>query len=97
MTRDDKITLWQERLQHQKESGIPITKWCEQQKITVSNFYYWQKKLNTPIIEEPNIMVALPLSSSTTPLTIETPSGYRILVNDTSALTMLPQLLQYLS
>jgi hypothetical protein len=31
MTREDKMKLWQERLQHQKDSQLSIAAWCELQ------------------------------------------------------------------
>ncbi|WP_443216224.1 IS66 family insertion sequence element accessory protein TnpA, partial [Salinivibrio sp. MA607] len=38
MTREDKMTLWQERLQHQKDSQLTIAAWCEQHQIAQSQF-----------------------------------------------------------
>lgn len=48
MTHKDKIHLWQERLQQQKDSGSTINDWCAQHQLSVPTFYYWQKKLAAP-------------------------------------------------
>ncbi|WP_425271640.1 IS66 family insertion sequence element accessory protein TnpA, partial [Salinivibrio costicola] len=45
------MKLWQERLQHQKDSQLSIAAWCELHQIAQSQFYYWQKKLTTSSTE----------------------------------------------
>lgn len=35
---------WQDHLHHQKESGLTIAAYCQQQGLAVSNFYSWRKK-----------------------------------------------------
>ncbi|MDD1826096.1 hypothetical protein LRP52_28375 [Photobacterium sp. ZSDE20] len=96
MTREDKMQLWQERLKQQKNSGMTIADWCEQNQITQSQFYYWQKKLTTTTYEPSSTMVPISIPSSSIPLVIETPCGYRISVNDASAMALLPQLIRCL-
>ncbi|WP_299013453.1 hypothetical protein [uncultured Photobacterium sp.] len=96
MTREDKNALWHDRLQHQKESGLTIATWCEQNQIAQSQFYYWQKKLTALSHEPESVIVPISMPSSSVALVIETPSGYRLSVNDTAALTLLPQLIKCL-
>ncbi|MGR5144869.1 IS66 family insertion sequence element accessory protein TnpA [Photobacterium sp. DNB23_23_1] len=96
MTREDKTQLWQERLQHQRDSELTIAGWCEQHQIAQSQFYYWQKKLTTTTYEPSSTMVPISIPSSSIPLVIETPGGYRISINDTSAISLLPQVMKSL-
>jgi len=96
MTREDKIQLWQERLQHQMDSDLTITAWCEQNQIAQSQFYYWQKKLAASSHEPDTVMVPISMPSSSVALVIETPCGYRISINDISAMALLPQVMMCL-
>jgi len=41
-----KIILWSNRFQEQKSSGLTIREWCEQQQITMPNYYYWKKRIH---------------------------------------------------
>ncbi|MGF1727913.1 hypothetical protein [Photobacterium nomapromontoriensis] len=88
MTRDDKIQLWQV----QKESGMTIVVRCELNHVTSSNLCYWQKKLIAPAPKTESMMVSLPMMTAAILLIIETPSSYRISVNDTSALNICKRL-----
>ena len=97
MTREDKTQLWQERLQHQKNSDLTVAAWCEQNQIAQSQFYYWQKKLTVSSCEPTSVMVPISMASPLTALVIETPNGYRVSINDASAITLLPQLIKCLS
>lgn len=96
MTREDKMKLWQERLQHQKDSQLSIAAWCELHQIAQSQFYYWQKKLTTSSTEPESVIVPVSMSSSPMTLVVETPGGYRVSVHDASAIALLPQVMKYL-
>ncbi|WP_025675504.1 IS66 family insertion sequence element accessory protein TnpA [Salinivibrio socompensis] len=96
MTREDKMQLWQERLQHHKDSELTIAAWCELHQIAQSQFYYWQKKLTTPSTEPESVIVPVPTLSSPMALVVETPGGYRISVHDASAIALLPQVMKCL-
>jgi len=37
---------WKKRIQNQKESGLTIQKWCQENQIGVSSFYKWQARLS---------------------------------------------------
>ncbi|KHT61911.1 hypothetical protein RJ45_20490 [Photobacterium gaetbulicola] len=90
------MQLWQERLKQQKNSGMTIAAWCEQNQITQSQFYYWQKKLTVSSHEPDSVIVPLSMPSFPMALVIETPCGYRISVNDASAMALMPQLIRCL-
>lgn len=97
MTNSDKKQRWQARLQQQKESGLTIAAWCENHQVSIAQFYYWQKKLNSTIeASAGNVIVPIAMSSSPA-LVVETPNGYRLLINDPSAIALLPQLMNTLS
>ena len=39
---------WRARLAAQKQSGVSVKQFCEQQRFTEQSFYYWRKRLQTP-------------------------------------------------
>ena len=41
----DKQSDWQKRLARFRASGQTVTHFCQQEKVTPSNFYYWSKRL----------------------------------------------------
>ncbi|KPH66467.1 IS66 family insertion sequence element accessory protein TnpA, partial [Oceanobacillus caeni] len=47
MTRKEKRLVWEERISSYKQSGLSIAKWCDENNVHESQFYYWKKKLNT--------------------------------------------------
>lgn len=36
---------WKDTIQTQKQSGLSIQKWCRENQVVVSRFYYWSRKL----------------------------------------------------
>ncbi|NRA72965.1 MAG: hypothetical protein HRU24_18370 [Gammaproteobacteria bacterium] len=82
MASSEKITHWQSIFKSQIDSGLTISAFCKQQKINISTYYSWRKRLAEP---EPSIVkkqqvVPLFVSESIMPQTsslmIKTPSGY---------------------
>jgi transposase len=39
---------WRARLVAQKQSGVSVKQFCEQQGLTEQSFYYWRKRLQAP-------------------------------------------------
>jgi hypothetical protein len=39
---------WRARLAAQKQSGVSVKQFCEQQGLTEQSFYYWRKRLQAP-------------------------------------------------
>lgn len=64
MTREDCRALWQQRIADQQASGLSIVAWCFQQDIAEHQFYYWRKRLASPV----------PPSTAPQWLTVEPPS-----------------------
>ena len=43
------LTEWRERLNRQSESGLTVEAFCEQEGISTSMFYSWQRQLQDPL------------------------------------------------
>lgn len=41
----EKKLEWEERIRNQRESGLSIEKWCQQNQILPHRFYYWRDRL----------------------------------------------------
>jgi hypothetical protein len=39
---------WRAQLAAQKQSGVSVKQFCEQQGLTEQSFYYWRKRLQAP-------------------------------------------------
>lgn len=44
-TSAEKKQEWQNIILRQRQSGLSINRWCQENHIATSVFYYWQKKL----------------------------------------------------
>lgn len=53
----DKATVWRERIERQRVSGLPIRRFCEREGISDASFFAWRKRLAS----EP-VPMFLPLS-----------------------------------
>ena len=40
---------WRTRISAQERSGVSVKKFCAQQGLTEQSFYYWRKRLQTPV------------------------------------------------
>lgn len=48
MSRDERVQMWQERIDTYKSSGAPSIKaWCTQNEVGVQSMYSWMKRLET--------------------------------------------------
>ena len=47
MKKDEKITLWSERIHEFQSSGQTCKTWCQEHRIPVSTMNYWMRKLKT--------------------------------------------------
>ena len=45
MNKTDSITLWKNRIQDRKLSGLKVNDWCKQNDISRHAYYYWYRKL----------------------------------------------------
>jgi hypothetical protein len=44
----DRLSVWKDRVARQEASGLSVTKFCQQEQISDTNFYYWRRKLKGP-------------------------------------------------
>ena len=42
---EEKALLWQQRIQEYMSSGLSVKKWCEENGVSRSNFYFWKKRM----------------------------------------------------
>lgn len=45
LNRQEKISVWSERIAACRSSGISVRAWCEGNGISTASYYKWQKKL----------------------------------------------------
>ena len=45
LNRQEKISVWSERIASCRSSGISVRAWCEGNGISTASYYKWQKKL----------------------------------------------------
>ena len=43
------LTEWRERLKRQSESGLTVEAFCQQEGVSTSMFYRWQRQLQDPL------------------------------------------------
>ena len=81
---------WQQFINEQPQSGLTVKDYCASNKITVSGFYLWRKKLpgTTHPVDEPQEWLSLwpSVSSESEPWQIELslPGGVILRMNSTS-------------
>ena len=46
----ENILKWKERIQQQKDSGLSIKNWCEQNQLPRQSYFYWRKKISTQLL-----------------------------------------------
>ena len=45
LNRQEKVAVWSERISGCRSSGISVKTWCEENGISPSSYYKWQKRL----------------------------------------------------
>ena len=45
MNKQDSLSLWKQRIEEQKKSGMGIREWCESKQLSRDAYYYWRKKI----------------------------------------------------
>ncbi|MBR3607026.1 MAG: hypothetical protein IKL51_05580 [Lachnospiraceae bacterium] len=45
MSKHDSLSLWKQRIEEQKNSGMGIREWCEAKQLSKDAYYYWRKKI----------------------------------------------------
>ena len=50
-THNSKMALWMERIRTCRSSGMPVTKWCEENNVGTKSYYYWMRKIKREAFE----------------------------------------------
>lgn len=75
MMNNDKIALWEERIQEKQASGLSVEEWCQQKQLTKHSYYYWRKRIETmhERAAAPEAVVFAEISKEVTENTCATP------------------------
>jgi hypothetical protein len=41
----EKVQDWKEKILQQQNSGLSVTRWCQEHQVVECQFYYWRSKL----------------------------------------------------
>jgi len=78
--RTSKVELWRSRMQRFRASGLSVTRFCEQERVSLPSFYQWRKRLADGA-ENTAPPTFLPVRVTQSPaVEIRLPSGARISV-----------------
>ena len=56
--RQQKLSIWAERVRACRASGQTVTQWCEENSISVKTYYNWQKRIYEMVsTQEPQFAV----------------------------------------
>ena len=81
---------WKQRLESQKASGLSVAVYCLQERVSLSSFFRWQRRLKSGVpasliedeadrqqaeSEEAGEAIFLPVSLKASPVEIELPNG----------------------
>ncbi len=72
--RKDTLVKWQEIIEQQLDSGLPVTKFCKTNNLSITCFYKYKKELNKsanlgssePVANNPFIKIQPPKVSNST-------------------------------
>lgn len=64
MSKQESLSLWKQRLEEQKNSGMGIREWCESKQLSKDAYYYWRKKIQkeASCAMDRGVFVKLPVS-----------------------------------
>jgi hypothetical protein len=52
----EKRLEWETKLRQQKESGLSVDRWCRENQVTSTSFYYWKERLYPkPLITQSSV------------------------------------------
>ncbi len=86
VTTEEKKRQWQERIEQQRESGLSINRWCQENAISVSQFYYWKSRICPTTIKRASFTEVVDAESKG--ITIECGGVQMHLSKDFDALTL---------
>lgn len=78
--RANKWELWRSRMQRFRASGLSVTRFCAQERISQPSFYQWRKRLaDVALGSSPPTFIPVRVTHATS-IEIHLPSGARICV-----------------
>lgn len=78
--RTRKLEQWRSRMQRFRASGLSVTRFCEQEQVSMPSFYLWRKRLADGAgSSSPPTFVPVRVTHSTA-VEIHLPSGARVCV-----------------
>lgn len=100
MAKHKKSAHWQSVFQAQRESGLSIVHFCQQNHINISTYYAWRKRLGeskqTPKQKSHQLVplfVNEPTATKTSSLILTTPKGYQLTFDEAMPVHKLQQVL----
>lgn len=83
MKKQQKINSWQSIFEQHKNSSLTIIKFCRDNKINLSTFYAWRKRLSSETLPaKPQQVIPLiihePSFTQTSRIKLTTPHGYQL-------------------
>lgn len=101
MKKQQKANHWKTLFKQQQDSGLSVIQFCRDNKVNVSTFYAWRKRLSDkalPVKPQQVIPLVIHEQALTQPSMIKltTPSGYQVDFESTLRHQTLAQLLSVL-
>ena len=95
MKKDEKITLWSERIHEFQSSEQTCKTWCQEHRIPVSTMNYWMRKLKTLDEQSDTDMIFAKMPTEKEILKNDTlnnsPSSVRIFITNSIWIEVMPE------
>ena len=95
MKKDEKITLWSERIHEFQSSEHSCKTWCQEHHVPVSTMNYWMRKLKTLDEQSDTDMIFAKMPTETEISKNETlnisPSPVRIFITNAIRIEVMPE------
>ena len=95
MKKDEKITLWSERIHEFQSSGQTCKIWCQEHHVPVSTMNYWMRKLKTLDEQSDTAMIFAKMPTEKEISKNETlnisPSPVRIFITNAIRIEVMPE------
>lgn len=101
MNKQQKIKHWKNIFEQQQRSGLTIIQFCRDNKVNISTFYAWRKRLSDKALRvKPQQVIPFvihePPFTQTSMIKLTTPSSYQLDFESTLSHQALAQLLSAL-
>ena len=51
-TKEENLQIWEERIKEKKKNQMTVSEWCEKNKLSVHQYYYWNRLIQESQKEE---------------------------------------------